>query len=185
MSSQITHTHIHTDIHTQTYTHRHTHTDTHTQTCTHRHAHTDIHTQTYTHRHTHTSNIHSLAHIRDTCALLFSSCVFLLLQITTRAREGGPKEHKAKQKWMRETHSVTFAPGLSTPSYLLRIVAQPPPSFLCCPRPPSHHPSSLTSVYLVPPPTYFRHQHPSGHEALIHFLHMHEPSHYFLICSTR
>ena len=31
-----------------------------------------------------------------------------------------------------------------------RIVAQPPPSLFCCPWPPSHHPSSLTSVYLVP-----------------------------------
>ena len=37
----------------------------------------------------------------------------------------------------------TYAPGLSTPSYLLRIVAQPPPSSLCCPRPSSRHPSNL------------------------------------------
>ena len=57
---------------------------------------------------------------------------------------------RAKQKWLRETHSVTYAPGLSTLYYLSRIVAQPPPSFLCCSRPPSHHPSSLTPVYLVP-----------------------------------
>ena len=34
----------------------------------------------------------------------------------------------------------------------------PPPSFLCCPRPPSHHPSSLTSISLVPAFHYFRHQ---------------------------
>ena len=27
--------------------------------------------------------------------------------ITTRAREGGPNEHNAKQKWPRETHSVS------------------------------------------------------------------------------
>ena len=39
---------------------------------------------------------------------------------------------------------------LSTLSDLLLIVAQPPPSFLCCQRPPSHRPSSLTSVSLVP-----------------------------------
>ena len=70
--------------------------------------------------------------------------------ITTWAREGGPKEHSAKQKWQRETHSVTYVPGLSTLSDLSRIVTQPPPSFLCCLRPPSHHPSSLTSVSLVP-----------------------------------
>ena len=70
--------------------------------------------------------------------------------ITTRAREGGPKEHRAKQKWPRETHSVTYVLGLSTLSDLLRINAQSPPSFLCCPMPPSHHPSRIISVSLVP-----------------------------------
>ena len=69
--------------------------------------------------------------------------------ITTRAREGGPKEHSAKQKWPGETHLVTNVPGLCTLSDLSRIVTKPPPSFLCCLRPPSHHPSSLTSVPLV------------------------------------
>ena len=54
-------------------------------------------------------------------------------------REGGPKEHRTKQKWPRETRS-TYAPGYSTPSYLLRIVAQTPPTSICCPRPPSHFP---------------------------------------------
>ena len=57
--------------------------------------------------------------------------------ITTRAWEGSPKEHSAKQKWLRETHSVTYVPGLSTLSDLSRIVAQPAPSFLCCLRPAS------------------------------------------------
>ena len=76
--------------------------------------------------------------------------------ITTRAREGGPKEHSAKQNWPRETRSVTYVPGLSTFSELPRIVAQPPPSFLCCLRPPSHRPSSLTSVSLVPVPHWVR-----------------------------
>ena len=70
--------------------------------------------------------------------------------ITTRAREAGTKEHRAKQKWPRETHSVTYVLGLSNLSNLSRIDVQPPPSFLCCPRPPSHHPSILTSVSLVP-----------------------------------
>ena len=107
--------------------------------------------------------------------MIFSSCAFLhstptasctgisppLHVITTRAREGGPKEHRAKQKWPCETHIVTYAPGLTTHSYLLCIVAQPPPSLLCWPRPPSHHPYSLTSVYLIctlqllPPSTPF------------------------------
>ena len=70
--------------------------------------------------------------------------------ITTRAREGGPKEHRVKHKWPRETRSVTYVPGLSTLSDLSFIVAQPPLSFLCCPRPPSQNSSSLTSVSLVP-----------------------------------
>ena len=68
--------------------------------------------------------------------------------IPTRAREDGPKEHRAKQKWPCVTYSVISAPGLSTHSYL--FVTLPPPLFLCCPRPPSHHPSSLISVYLLP-----------------------------------
>ena len=76
--------------------------------------------------------------------------------ITTRAWEGGPKEHRTKQKWPRETHSITYVPRLSTLSGLSRIVAQPPPSFLCCLTPPSHHPSSLTSVSLVPVPHWLR-----------------------------
>ena len=50
-----------------------------------------------------------------------------------------------------ETHSVTYAPGLSTLSFFLsHIAAQRPPSLFYCPRPPSHHISCLTSVYLVP-----------------------------------
>ena len=32
---------------------------------------------------------------------------------TTRAREGGPEEQSAKQKWPNETHSVTYVPWLS------------------------------------------------------------------------
>ena len=81
--------------------------------------------------------------------------------ITSRAREGGPKEHRANLKLPRESHSVTYVPGPSTLSDLSLIVAQPPPSFLCCPRAPSHNPSSPTSVYLVlslhllPPSTPF------------------------------
>ena len=64
---------------------------------------------------------------------------------------GGRSERTPDQaKWQLETHSVTYAPGLSTLSNLLRIVAKPPPSLLSCPRPPSHHPSSLALVYLVP-----------------------------------
>ena len=41
-------------------------------------------------------------------------------------------------------------------SGLSRIVAQPPPSFLCCLTPLSHHPSSLTSVSLLPIPHWLQ-----------------------------
>ena len=77
-------------------------------------------------------NIHPLAHILDTFALIFSSCLLFtvyptpLQVITTRARETGPKEHRAKQKWSRDTHSVTYVPYLSTLSDLSCIDAQPP-----------------------------------------------------------
>ena len=99
--------------------------------------------------------------------------------------QGGLKEHRAKQKWQHETHSVTYVPGLSTLFDLSRIDVQPPPLFFCCPKPPPHHPSSLTWVYLVPLSNYFCHQHPSGHTILIHCSHMSKPSQYSLICSTR
>ena len=108
----------------------------------------------------------TISSLTDTWALIFSGYALFrvypnrimyrhpypLHVITTRAREGGPKEkeHRAKQKWRRETHSVTYVPGLFTLSDLSRIVAQPPTSFLCCLRSPSHHPSSVTSVSLVP-----------------------------------
>ena len=99
--------------------------------------------------HTQSSSIHSLVHILDTYSFIFSICALStaspnrimywhpspLQVITTRAREGSSKEHRAKQKRMHETHSVTYVPGLSTLFYLLHIVAQPPPQFLCCPSP--------------------------------------------------
>ena len=92
---------------------------------------------------TQASNIHLVTHILEICFLISSCCVLFsvypnrimsrhptpLQVITTRAREGGPKEHMAKQKWPLETHSLTFAPGLSTLSYLSRIVSQSQPSF--------------------------------------------------------
>ena len=48
--------------------------------------------------------------------------------------------------WNSFSYIFTHVPGLST---LSRIVAQTPPSSLCCLRPSSHHPSSLTSVSLA------------------------------------
>ena len=64
---------------------------------------------------------------------------------------------------------------------IFRALSQFPPSFLCCPRPPSHHPLSLTSISILPAfhlLTYF------GHKVLIHSFRMPKPSQYSLICST-
>ena len=106
---------------------------------------------------THTIIRHtSFAYILDTCTFIFRSCELFtdypnhIMYQSCRAWEGGPKEHKAKQKCPCETHSVTYVSGLSTLSDLLHIVMQSPLSLLCCPMPPSHRPSSLTSVSLVP-----------------------------------
>ena len=67
-----------------------------------------------------------------------------------------------KNQGISETHSSTYAPGLSTLSSLSRIVAQLAPSSLCYPSPLSHHPSNRNSVYPAPalqllkPPTLFQ-----------------------------
>ena len=78
---------------------------------------------------THTiSNIHPLAHILDICDLIFSSCAvftvypYPLQAITTRAREGGPKEHRAKKKRPLENHPITCVSELSTVSDLSSIL---------------------------------------------------------------
>ena len=52
--------------------------------------------------------------------------------------------------WQHKTHSVAYVLGLFTLSDHSLIVAHPPASFLCCPRQPSHRPSSLPSVFPVP-----------------------------------
>ena len=52
--------------------------------------------------------------------MIFSSCAPFkvyptpLQVIAPRAREGGPKERRRKQKLPRETHLVTYEPVLST-----------------------------------------------------------------------
>ena len=119
---------------------------------------------------TQSSNIHPLAGILQylTPAPWFSVYLRLLYSlpqpphvtarevfiqvINNRAREGGLKEYKAKQKCPRKTQSDISVPELSNLSYLSRIAAQPPPSFFCCPKLPSSYPSILTSVYLLPYP---------------------------------
>ena len=154
-----------------------------------------------THTHTHTIiKMHPLAHILDTWALIISSSalftVYLdrimqrhpspLQVITTRARRGGRK-NSVKQKWQRETHSVTYLPGLSTLSDLSRIVAQSPPSFLCCLR--------ATFTPSIQPYLGLPRKRPLLTSAIntllairylfIHSFHMPKPSQYSLNCSTR
>ena len=63
---------------------------------------------------------------------------------------GGPKEHWNKAK-MTKSHSIiyTYATVISTSSYLSHIIDKPPPSSIWCQKPPSRHPSNLTSFYSV------------------------------------
>ena len=89
------------------------------------------------------------------------------------------RKHRIKQNLQRETNSVRNAPGLSTSSYISRIVAQPPPSFLCCPK--ATFTPSIQPNFGLP---RTRPQHPSGHTVLIHSFHTPKPSQYSLIRST-
>ena len=74
-----------------------------------------------------------------------------LQAITNRAREGGPKEHgqakMAAWNWCsyictRALHSFLCFTHCRAASAVIPLDTRP--------RPPSHHPSSLTSVYLIP-----------------------------------
>ena len=77
--------------------------------------------------HTQSPNIHPLAHIHDTQALIFSSCTpFYSLSlphhitaslpspdINHQSTGGRSERTQCQAKWPREIHSVTYAPGLS------------------------------------------------------------------------
>ena len=52
------------------------------------------------------------------------------------------------------------ATRLSTPPYSSRTIPQPRPFSVGYPRPSSHHPSNLTSIYIHPTFICFCHQHP-------------------------
>ena len=76
-----------------------------------------------------------------------------------------PESRMTVQKHKNQTKIIIIyinmqTKELSTPCCLSGIVEHPPPSSLCCPRPPSHHLSNLTSVYPVPASAYFHHQYP-------------------------
>ena len=95
-------------------------------------------------------NIHPFSHMLNTCALISSSCALFtvypnsimwrhpipLYVITSRAREGRPKNTGPSKYCSVKLNQLHMHQG----SPLFLIVTQPPPSFLCCPRPPSHHP---------------------------------------------
>ena len=102
--------------------------------------------------HTHTIiNIH-LAHIHDICSLILSSCAHFY-----RLSHPSPGDnHQSTGGRSVRTQGQAKMAALNSFSYLyiralrsFRSFTQPPPSFLCCPRPPSHQPSRLTSVSLV------------------------------------
>ena len=107
--------------------------------------------------------LHPLAHLVCACTLI-SVVIFCSLHqphyVTAshsfpgdkppeRAR-AVQKNTETKQKWPCRTQSSAYSTGHFTPSYPFRIVTQPPSSFLCCSRPPSHHSSNLTSVCAIP-----------------------------------
>ena len=65
--------------------------------------------------------------------------------------------HQSTGGWSERTQCQAKVAMWNSFSYIctralhsFRSFVQPPPLFLCCLRPPSHHPSSLTSVSLVP-----------------------------------
>ena len=64
------------------------------------------------------------------------------------------------------------------------LLAQPSPSSLFCPRPPSHHPAKPRCTS-YPPSAYFLHQHRSSHTLLIHSVDVSKPSQYSLIHFSR
>ena len=114
--------------------------------------------------HTQSSNVHPLAHIVDTCNLIFSSCALFtvyhnlimkwhptpLQVITTRAREGGPKEHREMQK-MASWNSFSYICTRALHSFVFFVHWRAVSSVIpLLPKATFTHLSSLTSVYLVP-----------------------------------
>ena len=102
-----------------------------------------------------------ILYILDNRALICSSCALFtvyptpLQVITTRPREGGPKEQRANQKWQRVTHSVTYATKLSTLSHLRAastvIALLPKAIFTPSIQPTSYPPSTYYYLLLLKP----------------------------------
>ena len=142
--------------------------------------------------HMHNHQTFGYQHKYQAPVLDISSCTLLTVSqphhVPASHPSPGDNNHSAvrkntgtKQKWLHETQSSTYVPGLSTPSNLSRIESQFPPSSLCWTRPSSHHFPNLTSVYPVPD---LHHLHSSIHMELIHSLHVSKPSLYSLIHFT-
>ena len=123
--------------------------------------------------HTQSSTIHLLAHILDTCVLIFSSCAhFTVYPKTPHVMASNPSpgwippEHGRAVRKTRPSKNgcvklIQLRMYQCSPLFPIFIVAEAPKSFLCYPRPPSHHPFSLTLVslvlvlHLLPPSTPF------------------------------
>ena len=125
------------------------------------------------------SNIHLLAQILGTCAFIQQFYHFhSLLQAhhVTASHSSPGDSHQVgggqtgtKQKWPNETQSFAYATARALHSFLFvahcrtAVTANPP----CRPRPHSHHPFNLTSIYhvpalhLLPPSTPFHSLHVS------------------------
>ena len=117
--------------------------------------------------HAHSSNIHPLANILGTCALI--SIVAYFLQFTSTAACDGISPLSMCQRYYHSTGGrseitqkkqvknaalyiiwSTYAPpGLSTPFYLFHIVAQSPISSLCNPEPPRLYIHIYIYVYIT------------------------------------
>ena len=82
-------------------------------------------------------------------SLIFSSCAFLQF-IPTASHPSLGDNHQSTGGRFERTHCQAKMAAWNSFSYIctraLHSFAQPPSSFLCCPRPPSHHPSSPTRL---------------------------------------
>ena len=148
-----------------------------------------------TRTHTQSSNIHSLAHILDSCAFIFSSCDLFTVYVTTlhpspgdNHQTAGLYERTQGQAKMAAWNSICYICNWALHFFLPIAHCRAASTFIpLLPRRVSDHTSSLTSVYLVPvlhlflPSTV---QHPSGRTVLIHSFHLPKPSQCSLIRST-
>ena len=138
--------------------------------------------------HIQSSNIHSIAHILDTCPLIFSSCALLTVSAsrpcpgTNHQSMGGRSERTPGQaknglvkliqlhictRALRSFLSLAHCRAASTVIPLLPKATFTPSIHPALPRSTSHPPSNC-----------FRYLHSSGHPVLVHSFHIPKPSEY-------